>query len=315
MKLHRINSSNDNLHASFSRDYKPILAIDSGDRVQFQTPDVGWGYSPSKQANRERYQSREKESTWGHPLVGPIEIKGAEPGMVLEIHINEIIAGWYGWNCAGGSDDWHNGQLGIADQEEITLNWELDREEMTGRCQLNGKALIVPLKPFMGVMGMPPAEPGVHSTMPPRFCGGNMDCKELVKGSILYLPIAVKGGLFSVGDGHALQGDGEVSGQAIECPMDLVELQFVLRSDMNLKMPRANTPIGWITFGFDEDLNKATIQALDGMLDLLKQLYGLERADATALASLVVDLRITQIVNGVKGVHAVLPRDIVKGEL
>jgi len=161
------------------------------------------------------------------------------------------------------------------------------------------------------VMGMPPDEAGTHDTGPPRFCGGNLDCKELVAGSTLYLPIAVKGGLFSVGDGHALQGDGEVCGTAIECPMERVSLTFLLRDDLRLTTPRANTPAGWLTMGLHEDLNQAMDMAMIGMLDLMEELYDLPRPEALALASLVVDLRITQVVNGVRGVHALLPHGVL----
>jgi acetamidase/formamidase len=133
-----------------------------------------------------------------------------------------------------------------------------------------------------------------------------------VSGSRLYLPIAVSGALFSVGDGHAAQADGEASSTGIECPMERVELTFRLRGDLSLAMPRANTPAGWITFGFHKDLNEATMIALEAMLDLLHEHYGMERLEALAMASLVVDLRITQIVNGVRGVHAVLPHGAIQ---
>ncbi|MFD1676462.1 acetamidase/formamidase family protein [Alicyclobacillus fodiniaquatilis] len=159
---------------------------------------------------------------------------------------------------------------------------------------------------------MPPDLEGMQPTFPPRFCGGNIDCKELVAGSTLYLPIAVCGGLFSVGDGHAVQGDGEVGVPALECPMELVDLTFNLRSDIKLSMPRAKTANGWITFGFHEDLNEATVIALEGMLEVLQELYGFDRKEALALSSLIVDLRITQIVNGTKGVHAFLPHGAVR---
>jgi len=161
-------------------------------------------------------------------------------------------------------------------------------------------------------MSNTPSEPGIHTTIPPRYCGGNIDCKELVKGSVLYLPIAVENALFSVGDGHAAQGDGEVFGTAIECPMEMVDLTFAVREDMYLKMPRANTPAGWITFGLHEDLNEATIMALEGMLELIQDLYHVDKVEANALASIFVDLRITQIVNFVKGVHAVLPHGAIR---
>ena len=138
-----------------------------------------------------------------------------------------------------------------------------------------------------------------------------MDCKELVAGSTLYLPIPVPGALFSVGDGHALQGDGEVCGTAIECPMERVDLTFRLREDLRLTTPRANTAAGWITLGFHEDLDEAIMIALSAMLDVMCEQYGLQRPDALALASLVVDMRITQLVNGVRGVHAVLPHGAI----
>jgi acetamidase/formamidase len=159
---------------------------------------------------------------------------------------------------------------------------------------------------------MPPEEAGIHSTWPPRFCGGNIDCKELVAGSSLYLPIPVDGGYLAIGDGHALQGDVEISCQAIECPMEFVDVTINVIDNIPLSNPRANTSSGWITFGFHEDLNEATVQALDGMLDLLQELYGISRVEAMALGSSVVDLRITQIVNRVKGVHACLPHGVVK---
>ena len=218
--------------------------------------------------------------------------------MTLEVHIGEIVPGAWGFTFAGMRE-----RLGIEDDRSYH-RWSLNATTMTGR---NQHGHVVALRPFMGVMGMPPDEPGAHSTGPPRVTGGNLDCKELVAGSTLYLPIAVSGGLFSVGDGHAAQGDGEVSGTAIECPMERVTLTFRVRDDMPIDAPRACTPQGWLTFGLDADLNVATDMALKGMLDLMHEQYAIPRVEALALASVVVDMRVTQIVNGVRGVHAVLP--------
>ncbi|MBZ0300050.1 MAG: acetamidase/formamidase family protein, partial [Anaerolineae bacterium] len=190
--------------------------------------------------------------------------------------------------------------------KDFFFNWTLDPDNGIGRNQFGHS---VRLSPFMGVMGMPADEPGIHSTRPPRTNGGNIDCKELGVGSTLYLPIAVAGGLFSTGDGHAVQGDGEVSGTAIECPMERCTLRFDLRDDWTLTTPRAHTPTGWLTFGFHEDLNQATYTALSAMLDLLMELYRVDRAQALALASVAVDLRVTQIVNAAQGVHAFLPHN------
>ncbi|WNF24958.1 acetamidase/formamidase family protein [Mesobacillus jeotgali] len=310
--IHKIELKSENLHGSFSNEYKPILTVHSGDSVRMQTPDIEWGYSASKGIEREFFKSAVNEETPLHPMVGPIEVKGATPGMVLEVKVNDVVPGWYGTNWAGGKKSWQNDAVGLTGSERIRLDWELNRDSMTARVEMGSRPVNVALNPFIGLMGVAPAEPGVHITSPPRYCGGNIDCKELKRGSTLYLPISVDGALFSIGDGHAAQGDGEVSGTAIECPMDLVDITLTLRDDLSLKMPRANTPEGWLTFGFNEDLNLAGGQALDEMVDLLRELHGVERTEALAIASVTVDLRVTQVVNGVKGVHAVLPHGAVR---
>ncbi len=166
----------------------------------------------------------------------------------------------------------------------------------------------VELAPFLGVMGMPPPEPGVHATRPPRRWGGNIDCKELVAGSTLYLPIPVDGALFSAGDGHAAQGDGEVSGYAIETPTT-AQLTFELRDDLRLEWPIARIEGAWLTFGFDEVLGRAARIAVDGMVALMGRELGVKGPDALILASVGVDLRVTQVVNETMGVHAVLRDD------
>jgi acetamidase/formamidase len=187
------------------------------------------------------------------------------------------------------------------------LEWRLDGDVARDEA---GREL--DLRPFLGVLGMPPPDPGAHSTAPPRIWGGNIDCKELVPGTRLYLPIPVDGALFSAGDCHARQGDGEVSQLAIECPLERAELTLRVRDDFELATPIAWTPDAWLTFGFDEDLDEAAAIAVDAMLELMGREHALERADALALASLVVDLRVTQMVNGVRGVHAVLPHDSIR---
>jgi acetamidase/formamidase len=159
---------------------------------------------------------------------------------------------------------------------------------------------------------MPPAEPGIHSTIPPRLCGGNMDCKEFGAGTSVFLPVAVAGGLLSVGDGHALMANGESSSTGIECPMEHVQLTLTLHPNRSIKTPRALTPTAWLTLGFDEDLDEASVVALEGMLDLMEEQYDLSRLKALALASLVVDLHVSQLVNGVRGVHAMLPHGAIR---
>lgn len=310
MPTHSIDPVRETLHGSFARDYAPVLTIDSGDRVLFRTLHSGWALEPptSRIVEAKRFEPRFKGRDDGHALCGPIAMRGAKPGMALEIRVNEVRPGSWGWTGGGGWDNAINRRLGMVEQG-VELLWELEASTMLGKDQF-GHTLS--LRPFMGVMGMPPDEPGIHSTIPPRFCGGNIDCKELVAGSTLYLPIAVPGALFSVGDGHAVQGDGEVSGVAIECPMERVDLTFYLRDDLPLTTPRASTATSWITLGFHKELNEASIIALEAMLDLMNEHYQLARPQALALASLVVDLRVTQIANGVFGIHAVLPHNALR---
>jgi acetamidase/formamidase len=162
------------------------------------------------------------------------------------------------------------------------------------------------------VIGMPPPEPGEHPTAPPRRWGGNIDCKLLVAGSTLYLPIPIDGALLSAGDGHAAQGDGEVSGTAIECPLERARLTLSVRDDLELRMPIARTPDAWLAFGFDEDLDTAARVAVETLLDLMERELQTDRKHALALASVAADVHVTQIVNGAVGVHAVLAHDAVQ---
>jgi acetamidase/formamidase len=244
-------------------------------------PNSGWA------RNRDDHVERpDPEVDTGHALAGPIAVRGARAGQTLSVRVDEVVPG--SWGVTFG--------------EEHRIDWEL--EEGTGR---HGDRR-VKLAPFLGVIGMPPPEPGTHSTIPPRPWGGNIDCKELTAGATLFLPIPVDGALLSAGDGHGAQGDGEVSGTAIECPVE-AQLTIGLRDDLTLEWPVARIDGAWLTFGFDEHLGVAARIAVDGMLDLLGREHGLERPEALALASIVVDLSVTQVVNQTLGVHAVLRDD------
>lgn len=294
------------LHGHFSNDLPPVLTIDSGDTVRFTTLDVGWGRDIPDGETIGRLPEgivRDPELDAGHALIGPVAIRGAEPGMTLEIHIGTLRPGSWGTTWASPRLPWYHA-MGIT--ERTATHWTMDDTRETAT---SNRGQRVRLRPFMGIMGNAPAEPGWHSTNPPRMVGGNIDCRELVSGSTLWLPIAVQGALFSTGDGHALQGDGEVAGTALEAPFEVAELTFHLRADVAITTPRAQTPAGWLTMGFGVTLDEATVIALGAMLDLMGEQYGLNRADALTMASLVVDLHITQIVNGIVGVHALLPQN------
>lgn len=305
MATYRIEPDESTLHGYFSCDLPPVLTIDPGDTVIYRTLDAAWGLidQPDPFIAPQKFQRRNLPRDRGHALCGPIAIRGAKAGMTLGITIKRIRPGRWGWSSGGGFPSPLNVRLGLADGPEYVLRWALDTDQMLARSQFGHT---ISMRPFMGIMGMPPNEPGVHSTFPPRFCGGNLDCKDLVAGSQLFLPIPVEGGLFSLGDGHAVQGDGEVAGPALECPMEHVEVVLNLHDEMQVAMPRARTPSGWLTFGVHTDLDEALVLALEGVIELMQRLHGFTRKEALVMASLAVDFRVTQAVNGTKGIHAVL---------
>ncbi len=311
MTQHRLSPHRTTLHGTFSSGWCPALTIAPGDSVAFETLDARWSIEPHPQPDgtpARRFAPLDDERDNGHALCGPVYIDGARPGMVLGVEIGPIVPGPWGWTSGGGWANGINERVG-AGANELQLDWTLDAEAGTGINQFGHR---VTINPFFGVMGMPGPDARPVPSWTPRPQGGNIDCKELVAGSTLFLPITHEGGLFSAGDGHARQGDGEVSDTAIECPIDSGLLTFCLRDDLALTTPIARIADAWLTFGFHEDLDEAVILALDAMLDLMGREHGLNRNQALALSSVAVDLRITQIVNGVRGVHAVLRDDAVQ---
>jgi acetamidase/formamidase len=303
--LHEIPLERRTLHGHFSRDLEPVAEVRPGDVIRFATLDAGWGVEPPRTdgSERTRFSPLDPELDAGHALIGPVAMLGAVAGQTLVVGIEEVRVGSFGLTVAGGWSTLLNDRLGVGEGESKVLAWELDADAAVGRDR-DGRE--VALAPFLGVLGMPPPEPGIHATGPPRASGGNLDCKELVAGTTLFLPIPVDGALFSAGDGHARQGDGEVSSTAIECPLERAQLSLSLRDDLELTAPIARTRDSWLAFGLGDDLDEAAANAVESMLVLM------ERRDALALASVVVDLRVTQVVNGVLGVHAVLRDDAIR---
>ena len=197
---------------------------------------------------------------------------------------------------------------GDFDDVSRLVNIPLDAQRMTAHMPWGHD---LPLHPFFGVMGTaPPARWGRVSSIVPRAHGGNLDNKELGPGSTLYLPVHVPGALFSCGDGHAAQGDGEVCTTAIETALQGT-FEFVVHKDTGLAYPRAETPTHWITMGMDPDLDRCLDIALRDMIVLLGEKAGLSRADAYMLCSLAVDFRVTQTVNVHRGVHAMLAKTLL----
>ncbi|MFL6006854.1 MAG: acetamidase/formamidase family protein [Gaiellaceae bacterium] len=275
--LHELALERQNLHGHFSRDLAPALAIEPGDSVRISVPNSGWRLDSG-----ERFSPLDEKLDAGHALAGPIEVRGARAGQMLSVSIDEV----------------RPGPWGVTFGNEHEVRWKL-----SGDVARSGR-FAVAMAPFLGVLGMPPPDGDFYTTIPPRRWGGNVDCKELVAGTTLFLPIPVDGARFSAGDPHAAQGDGEVSRTAIECPAQATLTLDV--QDEPLEWPRARTSDAWLTFGFDVDLDVAARIATEEMLGVMQELHGVTHDEALALASVVVDLRVTQVVNEVVGVHAVL---------
>jgi acetamidase/formamidase len=305
--LHTLEPDERTLIDHFDRAAPPVLTVQPGDTVRYRTLDAGWNLEPHRAPGE--FASRLRDDARGHALLGPLLVEGARPGHALEIRIDRLVPGAWGWTRSGGADEELYRRLGVARD----LHWELWAIDPRAGVATDQTGRSVGIRPFLGVMGNTPEAAGWHPTAPPRPTGGNLDCKELVEGCTLYLPVTVEGALFSCGDGHARQGDGEVSGTAIECPMDVAELTFSVRDDLEIHTPWARTPDAWITIGVGGNLDAAGFAALNAMLDLMQSRLDVPRAEALALASVVVDLRVTQIVNaGVVGVHAVLRDDALR---
>ncbi len=243
----------------------------------------------------------------GHILTGPIYVEGAEPGDALEVHILSIdLPINYGYNgCSGFIPENCGRSAGL----KII---HLDREEMTAHLF---PGIVVPLRPFFGSMGVAPApELGRISSVPPGPHAGNIDNKELVAGSILYIPVFVPGALFEVGDGHAAQGDGEVDQTAIETSLR-GRIQLTVRKNMKLKWPRAETATDYITMAADPDLAVATKVAVQEMIDFLSSTRELSKHDAYQLISIAGNIAVTQLVDKPNlGVHVKIPKSIFKSD-
>jgi acetamidase/formamidase len=307
MTLHQLSPAPDTVADVFSRDHQPVLTVSPGDTVVVKSLDAS-GFLARQQHPGDQ-PPRMISGARGHCLTGPIAVRGARPGQVLSVSFVSLRPSDWGWTVAAAADDRLKHRLGVAEGPSAWLLWDLDAEKGTGTSDLG---LTVALAPFLGVVGLPPDEPGEHSTKPPRASGGgNMDCRELVAGSTLYLPVTVPDALLYMGDGHAAQGDGEVSGTAIETTMT-TEAVLDLTDDPPVPGIHAVTPAGRITFGFSMDLNEAMGDALDAMVTWMQSLYGLSRGKALALASPTVDLRVTQVANDVWGVHALLADDALR---
>jgi len=318
-KTHRLEATPDTIaYGYYWSEAKPALRIASGDIVDVDTlltnnPNglARMGVpedriqSSLKRIATEVPQGDPRRGPGGHILTGPIYVEGAEPGDALEVKILSIeLPIDYGYNgCSGfipGNCDRQAGSKLIA----------LDRKTMTAEYM---PGIVVPLKPFFGSMGVAPApELGRVSSNPPGRHAGNMDNKELVAGSTLYIPVFVKGALFEIGDGHVAQGDGEVDQTAIETSLR-GRLQLTVRKDVKLTWPRAETTTDYISMGFDENLTAATTIAIQEMVDFLAATKKLTKHQAYQVVSIAGNVAVTQLVDKPNvGVHVRMPKAVFR---
>ncbi|WP_461149900.1 acetamidase/formamidase family protein [Spirosoma pulveris] len=305
----------------FGADVPPVYKVKDGDVVEIQTVNP----SGVSRTNPEEFYTKnnlpldqhaqeviailknvkpEPSGIRGHMLTGPVYIDGAQPGDTLEIRILDLtFPAPFGVNSV-----WPGGG-GIPDEVK-TRETFVYRYDTKRKVALLKEGVEVPLKPFMGVMALsPPAEMGRQSSIPPNFFGGNLDIKHLTKGTTLFLPVSVPGGLFTTGDGHGAQGNGEVSGVAIETAINLT-VKFIVHKGKTSKQPRAETPTHFIAVGLDKDLNKAMKNALSEACAFIQNELGFTFNEALSIASTAVDFEVSQVVDQTLGVHAMIPKSI-----
>ncbi|HTI05575.1 MAG TPA: acetamidase/formamidase family protein [Gemmatimonadales bacterium] len=296
----------------YSATAAPVLRIASGDTIEVETmitnrPDrlEAAGVAPGdvQQSLRDIVTQVTDKGPGGHILTGPIYVAGADSGDVLEVRILRIdLAIPYGYNgCAGflpaNCDSTRRTRIIPLDKARMVAHWS--------------PGLDIPLHPFFGSMGVaPPKDSGRVSSNPPGIHAGNMDNRELIAGTTLFIPIHTAGALFEIGDGHAAQGDGEVDQTAIETSLT-GRLQLIVRKDLHLTWPRAETPTHFIAMGMDKDLTKATQIAVQNAIDFVAATLGWSKMEAYRLVSVACDVRVTELVDGNVGVHVMIPKSVL----
>jgi acetamidase/formamidase len=312
MATHRLAPTPETVRwGSFDAAYPPLITINSGDTVVLECVSGGAEVMPPPASGLRvppalaAIHAANIPRVGGHILTGPVAVAGAQPGDMLEVHIDRIELG-ADWGYCG-----FRPLLGTLPEdfpERFLSHIPVDRDR---RMALLPWGTELPLAPFFGVMGVaPPLAWGRITSIVPRAMGGNLDNKELVAGATLYLPVFREGALFSCGDGHGVQGDGEVCVTAIETSLQ-GRFQFIARNDLRFSYPRAETPTHYITMGMDPDLDQCSVMALRDMIVLLGEKANLSREDAYTLCSLAADVRVTQAVNGSKGIHVMIEKKIV----
>lgn len=320
-RVHVVPSTNETVRLGvYDANLPPIVTVDSGDTISF--PDT-WSHflnqmQPGVAIDTLAKLRVDNPGKGPHSIIGPIAVNKAEPGDVLEIRYTRIHP--YEWGAVFNNpgalgtgllpQDFAQGQIKYVD---------LDLRAMKGKFMPN---ITIPLKPFQGTLGVappdgyfPPLSPGVTSSVPPGPHAGNLDLNELSEGSTLYIPVWKPGALIYTGDSHVVQGDGEISLTALETRMKELRIRVVLHKQKNLAWPVAETHSHWVIIGLDKDLNAAMALAARNAIKFLSTQAKISELDAYALCSVAVSFRVTQVVDIVRGVHALIPKTIFASEL
>jgi len=320
-RVHVVESNDKTVHLGvYDTTLEPILKIDSGDTISF--PNT-WSHFLNQLQPGVPIETLAKlrVSNPGHgphSIIGPIYVNGAEPGDVLEVRYKHIRP--FDWGAVFNNPGSLGTGLLAQDFPEGQVKYlKIDFPRMTAEFNSN---IHVPIRPFQGTLGVappdgffPPLSPGVTSSVPPGPHAGNTDLSEMAEGSTMFIPVWKPGALIFTGDSHAVQGDGEINLSALETRMQELRIQVMLHKQKNFAWPVAETPTHWITLGLDKDLNVAMTLAARNAINFLAAHADLTKADAYALCSIAVSFRVTQVVDIVRGVHAMIPKSLFAEEL
>ena len=320
-KVHVVESSDKTVHLGvYDTTLPPILTIDSGDTLSF--PNT-WSHfmnqmQPGVSIDKLADLRKSNPGRGPHSIIGPVAVNGAEPGDVLEVRYKRVTP--FAWGAVFKNPGSLGTGLLAADFPQGQVKYiNLDLKNMNAPFAPN---INVPLKPFPGTLGVAPPDgyftplsPGVTSSVPPGPHAGNVDLSELCEGASLFIPVWKPGALIYTGDAHAVQGDGEISLTALETRFQELRIQVVLHKQKKFEWPIAETPSHWIILGMDKDLNVAMQMAARNAIKFLASRASLTELDAYALCSIAVSFRVTQVVDIVRGVHAMIPKSLFTGEL
>ena len=320
-KVHTVESNKETVHLGvFDTTLPPIIKIDSGDTVSF--PNT-WSHflnelQPGVPVDKLAQIRLSNPGRGPHSIIGPIFVNGAEPGDVLEIRYKKLLP--FNWGAVFNNPGTIGTGLLPQDFPQGQVKYlDLDLKNM--KAQFVPK-IHIPLKPFQGTLGVAPPDgyytqmsPGVTSSVPPGPHAGNVDLSEMSEGSSMFIPVWKPGALIYTGDSHAVQGDGEINLSALETRMQEMRIQVVLHKQKNFSWPIAETATHWILLGLDKDLNAAMTLAARNAIKFLATRAGLTELDAYALCSIAVSFRVTQVVDIVRGVHAMIPKSLFDADL